>query len=87
MSKKYRPLEYREVVTGLKALGFEMRPSKTGGSHEQWVKDVRHNGQTHRYKVTVDRHHAPFHRDLLKSMIRQAGVKREVFYRACEVAL
>lgn len=45
------------------------------------------NGQPFRYKVTVDEHHAPFHRDLLKSMINQAGVTRDEFYSACGVAV
>lgn len=36
MAGKYRPVEYKEVVAGLKALGFELRSQKST-SHEQWV--------------------------------------------------
>jgi hypothetical protein len=78
-----RPLTYKEVVSGLKLLGFTLRPGKSGTSHEQWIKDVVENGQPRRYKVTVDKHHAPFHRALLKSMINQSGVSKDDFYRAC----
>lgn len=83
MSGKYRPLTAREVRHGLKKLGFVQRPSQST-SHEQWVKDVKKVGRMHRYKVTVTAHHAPFHRTLLQSMIRQAGVSKEGFYKACE---
>ena len=84
MAGKYRPVEYKEVVAGLKALGFELRSQKST-SHEQWVKDATRNGQPFRLKVTVDRHHAPFRRTLLQSMIAQAGVSKDEFYRACGV--
>ena len=39
MSSKHPPLTYREVIRGLKNLGFAPR-KKTGASHEQWVKIV-----------------------------------------------
>jgi predicted RNA binding protein YcfA (HicA-like mRNA interferase family) len=70
VSGKYPPLSYRDVVIGLKALGFTQRPQK-GTSHEQWEA-----GDPFR-KVTVSKHHEPFHRELLNSMIKQAGVSKK----------
>ncbi|WP_262981137.1 hypothetical protein [Photorhabdus kleinii] len=35
--KKLTPLKYAEVIKGLTALGFEMKPKK-GTSHEQWIR-------------------------------------------------
>lgn len=84
MAPAFRPIEYKEVIVGLKALGFARRPGKST-SHEQWIKDVVRDGRPYRYKVTVDRHHAPFHRELLKSMINQSGVSKSEFYAACGV--
>ncbi|ELW1645802.1 type II toxin-antitoxin system HicA family toxin [Enterobacter oligotrophicus] len=78
-TKKLTPLKYDEVIRGLKALGFEMKP-KTGTSHEQWVKisDGR------KLLVTVDKHHAPFSRDLIKSMAKQAGMNDRKFHALCK---
>ncbi|HAV1768690.1 type II toxin-antitoxin system HicA family toxin [Enterobacter hormaechei] len=78
-AKKLTPLKYDEVIRGLKALGFEMKP-KTGTSHEQWVKVS--NGK--KQLVTVDKHHAPFSRDLIKSMARQAGMNDRKFHALCK---
>lgn len=79
MSSRYPPLEYRDVVTILRNLGFAPRPGR-GTSHEQWVKDE--GGR--RYKVTLDRPKAPFSRDLVTFMARQAGVSKKAFYDALE---
>jgi predicted RNA binding protein YcfA (HicA-like mRNA interferase family) len=81
MSSKHPPLEYRDVIRGLKNLGFEKRSSKktSGTSHEQWIKDV----EGKRFKVTVDKPKAPFGQDLIKSMASQAGVSKKAFYAAC----
>lgn len=78
MSSKNPPLEYREVVKGLKKLGFELQPKK-GTGHEQWKKVVK----GYLYKVTVSKHIAPFGPDLVKSFAAQAGVKKREFYKAC----
>lgn len=77
-AKKLTPLKYSEVIAGLKALGFEMKP-KTGTSHEQWIK----YGDNTKWVVTVDKHHAPFSRDLIKSMARQAGMDARKFHALC----
>lgn len=79
MSSKYPPLEYRDVIRGLKKLGFEQRPTK-GTSHEQWVKVE--GGKL--FKVTVDRPKAPFSQILITSMASQAGVSKKEFYKACQ---
>lgn len=77
LPKKKPPLTCRQVKKGLKKLGFEPRTQR--GSHEQWIKDE--GGR--RYKVTVDCPKAPFQKDLIYSMARQAGVSKGDFYRAC----
>lgn len=76
---KLTPLKYKEIIYGLKILGFEMKP-KTGTSHEQWIR-VDSRGK---YLVTVDKHHAPFSRDLIKSMARQAGLNSKKFHSLCK---
>jgi len=78
MSSKHPPLTFKEVVHGLRQLGFEPRKQKAT-SHQHWVKVS--NGRMH--KVTVDQPKAPFTGDLVKSMASQAGVSKEEFYRAC----
>lgn len=67
-----RPVTDREFKAVLKKLGFEPRARKST-SHEQWVKGTR--------RVTVDAHHAPYHRMLLKLMLRQAGLSKRQFFR------
>ena len=79
MSSKRPPLKAKDVRRGLKNLGFLKRKSKSGTSHEQWVKIV--NGRI--YKVTVDAPKEPFSHDLIKSMASQAGVTVDQFYKAC----
>lgn len=72
---KERPVTHKEFVAVLKQLGFEAR-SRTGTSHVQWVK----TGPDGFRKVTVDEHHAPYHRQLLKSMLNQAGLSKNDFF-------
>ena len=74
---KYRPLTCKQVKTILKNLGFEPRPQK---ATSQWVKD--YGGK--RYKVTVDCPKAPFDHDLIRYMVRQAGVSKRAFYAALD---
>lgn len=76
--RKLTPLKYVEVVRALTALGFEMK-AKSGTSHEQWIRKT----DTTKHVVTVDKHHAPFSRDLIKSMARQAGVDARKFHALC----
>lgn len=78
-AKKLTPLKYSEVISGLKAMGFEMKP-KTGTAHEQWV---RYESNT-KWLVTVDKHLSPFSRDLIKSMARQAGMDARKFHALCK---
>ena len=77
-AKKLTPLKYDEIIFGLKQLGFEMKP-KTGTSHEHWVKI----SEGKKYLVTVDKHLAPFSRDLITSMAKQAGVNARKFHALC----
>lgn len=77
-TKKLTPLKYTEVIYGLKVLGFEMKP-KTGTSHEQWIKKT----DAYKWVVTVDKHHAPFSRDLIKLMANQAGLDARKFHALC----
>jgi predicted RNA binding protein YcfA (HicA-like mRNA interferase family) len=79
-----RPLTHKEAVTALKAFGFEKRPNKST-SHEQWVKQCPGENPAFR-KVTLDKHHSPYARALLMSIIHQAGVSKKEFYGAAGVA-
>lgn len=77
-NKKLTPLKYEEVIRGLKLMGFELKP-RTGTSHEQWIL----KNSKGKWVVTVDKHHAPFSRDLIKSMAKQAGLKDRKFHALC----
>jgi len=77
MSSKYPPLTHKEVIKGLRSLGFEPRTQK--GSHEQWVKETSEG----RLKVTVDAPKAPFSQRLIGYMAAQAGMSKKAFYKAC----
>ncbi|MFP9227572.1 type II toxin-antitoxin system HicA family toxin [Pectobacterium cacticida] len=77
--RKLTPLKYSEVLHGLKCLGFEMKP-KTGTSHEQWIRKT----DNRKWVVTVDKHHAPYSRDLIKSMAKQAGMDARKFHALCQ---
>jgi len=72
-----RPVTDREFKAVLRALGFSPRPQQSGSSHEQWTKN---SGGEYR-RVTVDSHHAPYHRQLLKMMLTQAGLSKAEFFR------
>jgi predicted RNA binding protein YcfA (HicA-like mRNA interferase family) len=74
---KERPVSDKEFKAVLSALGFARR-SSGGSSHEQWVRDD-HRGF---YRVTVDSHHAPYHRRLLRIMLVQAGTSKADFFEA-----
>lgn len=76
--KKLTPLKYEEVIRGLKKMGFEMKP-RSGTSHEQWIL----KSSKGKWVVTVDQHHAPFSKDLIKSMAKQAGIKDRHFHALC----
>lgn len=75
MPKRYPPLTPKEVKAIVAALGFVY--DRNHGDHEEW-KRAPHGDRT----VTIDTGEREFDDYLLKSMIRQAGVTREDFYRA-----
>lgn len=75
-----RPVTHKEFTAVLKHLGFEPRAQTSGTSHVHWVKETP-NGIL---KVTVDEHHAPYHRGLLKLMMAQAGLKKKDFFALLE---
>ena len=74
MSGQFPPLDCREFKRILTKLGFVPRPTKSGTSHEQWVKDKPYR------KVTVDCPKAPFTGRLLDNMIRQTGLTKKEFF-------
>jgi predicted RNA binding protein YcfA (HicA-like mRNA interferase family) len=75
VSGHYPPISCEDFKAILKTLGFSPRPQK-GTSHQQWVKIV--SGRL--YKVTVDCPKAPFTRDMIMFMARQAGVSKKRIY-------
>ena len=78
---KIPPLTYKEVITGLKKLGFKQQKNKATG-HEQWVAE---NPKDDTFKkVTVSKHSAPFRKELVKSMAKQAGVSLREFFQLCK---
>ncbi len=76
MGFRERPVKDDEFKRVLAHLGFSCR-SKTGTSHEQWVK-TDPDGTF--WRVTVDSHNAPYHRKMLKLMLHQAGLKKNDFF-------
>ena len=76
MPRGWPPLELREVLAILGALGFSYKNSR--GGHDFYV--ATHNGR--KRKVTVDPKCAPFDEYLLQSMCKQAGSNRKEFYGA-----
>ncbi len=76
MPKRWPPLELRELVAILNALGLTHTTSR--GGHDFYEGTYSRPPR----KVTVDPKCAPFSVDLLKSMCAQAGCAREAFYGA-----
>lgn len=74
-----RPVTEKEFVSVLKELGFKIK--RTASSHDQW-EHILFNHQ--RRMVTVDGHHEPFTKDLLMSMIKQAGLSKKEFFKCLE---
>lgn len=77
--KKAPEPTYKDVVTGLKKLGFKKEPSKST-AHEQWKVE----GPFRLKKATVDKHLAPFNKELVHAMAKQAGVPAREFCRLCK---
>ena len=74
MPRGWPPLELRQILAILAALGFTYKNSRCG--HDFYV--AAKSGRS--YKVTVDLRCAPFDAYLLKSMCKQAGCTREEFW-------
>lgn len=70
-----RPVEDREFKAVIAKLGF-VRRKRTGTTHEIWAKG---SGKDFR-RVTVDAHHAPYHRNLLRMMLREVGISKSDFF-------
>lgn len=77
--KKVPELTYKEVIRGLKKLGFKKQPNKST-AHEQWETEDPLPFK----KVTVDKHLAPFRTGLVHVMAKQAGVPVREFCRLCK---
>ncbi|MDR1842303.1 MAG: type II toxin-antitoxin system HicA family toxin [Citrobacter amalonaticus] len=77
--KRITPITYKEVVTALRSLGFEMVPKKAT-AHEKWVLEA--NGR--RRVVIVDKHIAPFDKRLIKLMAQEAGMSTKDFHQLCK---
>lgn len=75
--KKVPELTYKEVITGLKKLGFQLEPKKSTG-HEQWTTN------NPKRKVTVSKHLAPFDAYMVKLMADQTGLPVREFCRYCK---
>lgn len=73
---KFAPMKCRDVRTILKNLEFERVSQK--GSHEQW-KTIRKGKM---FKVTLACHKGEVGANDVRSMIRQAGVSKKVWYDA-----
>ena len=74
MPRKHPPLKLAEVREIMKFHQFDL--DNTVGSHAQYVAVI--GGEKRR--VTVDTGKDEFDDFLIKSMIRQSGLSREVFY-------
>ena len=78
MPRRWPPLQLREILAILNALGFTYK--KSAGGHDFYIG--QRGGRA--CKVTVDPKCAPFNQDLLKSMCASAGCTREEWYGATE---
>ncbi len=76
--RRYPPLSPTEVISILRALGFELK--RQTGSHQHY-EGLAEDAMTRKI-VTVDSSIDEFWEELMKSMIRQSGWSREKFYKA-----
>jgi len=65
---------YRDIIRRLKQLGFEF-DRQAAGSHEIWYNPV-----TGRY-TTIPNHPGDMPEGTLRAILRQAGIKPEVFLK------
>ncbi|WP_370211213.1 type II toxin-antitoxin system HicA family toxin [Alloalcanivorax venustensis] len=74
------PPTCKQVKAALKSLGFEKVKPRKGTSHEKF----RHpEFRKEKRNVTVDCPKAPFRPELIISMARQAGLKKNEFWDLC----
>ncbi|EIJ42352.1 putative periplasmic or secreted lipoprotein [Beggiatoa alba B18LD] len=66
--------KYREIVSRLRALGFELY-RQAAGSHEIW-----YNATTNRY-TTIPNHSGDMPEGTLKAILTQAGISTAEFLR------
>ncbi len=74
MGTRERPVGHKEMVALLKRLGFVQ--VRSNGSHEHW--EGAYGGK--RRLVTLDEHHSPYHRGLLRDIRNQIGISRSDFW-------
>lgn len=70
---KITPLKYHAIIKKLRKLGFVFRRA-TGGTHEIWW----HEGKK---KTCVVPHHREVKPGLIRSILRQADITAEEFYK------
>lgn len=69
-----RPVKHSEMADLLRRLNFKC--VRSSGSHDQW--EGEYGGR--RRMVTLDKHHSPYHRGLLRDIRHQIGMsKAELF--------
>jgi hypothetical protein len=77
MSEKHPPLTCPRVKQILTTLGFTPRTRKEN-SYEQWVRTE----SGYRFKVALDCPKSVFSREMIASIVNQAGVSEKEFYSA-----
>ena len=70
---KLRPLKYKEAIKKLRKHGFAFR-RLTGGTHEIWWNETTR-------KTCVVPHHKEVKSGTLMSIINQAGLSKEEFFK------
>jgi predicted RNA binding protein YcfA (HicA-like mRNA interferase family) len=76
-------LKPREVIAGLRKLGFELFPERGKGSHMFAVKlVVCEDGEPHTIRVMIPRHKRELHPDTLASICARTGLTAEKFKQA-----
>ena len=76
----FKPLPCRIVEKALLRLGFIERPQK-GSSHRQFIKQDKEIFR----KVTLDCHKGEVSAMNIKSIIKQAGISKQEFYKAASM--
>ena len=80
-------LRPREVISGLRKLGFELLPKRGKGSHLFAVKSVIcKDGEPHTIRITVPRYKRDLHPDTLASICARTGLTAEKLKQAARGA-